>query len=385
MASLRKRVGSNYWVCCFTLPDGQRIQRSTKLEDRSKAMTVCLKWEDASKKARQGNLVEAQARKIVSDISESAGLGAIEFVTTQDFLNKWIKSKEVTKATGTAKRYQHTVKTFLAFLGKRATASLSLVRPEEIEAFRDQQIQEGKSPATANMVVKTLRIPFNLARRQGLITTNPAEAVEMLPAESGIRDTFNREQIKAMLKVADNEWKGMILLGAFHGLRIGDAASLTWANIDMERHSLRFYPQKTAKGAKRIEEEYPLHPDVLEYLESLPVGSNKPKEPLFPLLLKKKVGGKTGLSLTFREIMRKAGIVAEGEGEKRKQGKGRRFLELGYHSLRHTAISEQANIGISKEVRMKLSGHKSNVHERYTHHQLETLRKEIEKVPSLLD
>jgi integrase len=66
------------------------------------------------------------------------------------------------------------------------------------------------------------------------------------------------------------------------------------------------------------------------------------------------------------------------------QGKGRRFLSLSFHSLRHTAISEQANLGISKEVRMKLSGHKSDVHDHYTHHAIDALRKEIEKVPSFL-
>jgi integrase len=67
---------------------------------------------------------------------------------------------------------------------------------------------------------------------------------------------------------------------------------------------------------------------------------------------------------------------------KKKAGKGRRFMELSFHSLRHTAISEQANRGISREVRMKLSGHKSAVHDRYTHHELETLRREVEKVPA---
>ena len=57
---------------------------------------------------------------------------------------------------------------------------------------------------------------------------------------------------------------------------------------------------------------------------------------------------------------------------------------MGYHSFRHTAISEQANKGVAKEIRMKLSGHKSAVHERYTHHELEALRKQIEKVPSFV-
>jgi hypothetical protein len=59
--------------------------------------------------------------------------------------------------------------------------------------------------------------------------------------------------------------------------------------------------------------------------------------------------------------MAEAGFYSEEESEAKAKGKGRRFFSLGFLSLRHTAISEQANRGISKEVRMKLSGHKSNV------------------------
>jgi integrase len=94
--------------------------------------------------------------------------------------------------------------------------------------------------------------------------------------------------------------------------------------------------------------------------------------------------GRIGLSQTFRGLMHKAGIFAEGESTERKKGKGRRVFELSFHSLRHTAISELANHGVAKEIRMKLSGHKSNVHERYTHHELEALRTQIERVPSFL-
>ena len=384
MASLRKRPGSKLWVCCYTRPDGTRAQRSTGKAKRDEAMGICLEWESSSDQARQGNFTEAQARKVVNDIAQRSGMGPVEFATTEKFLLEWITSKEVTKAKGTTARYRYIVQEFIKSLGDRAKSNLGNIRPSDIAAFRDQQVKDGKSNGTANMAVKTLRIPFNLARRQGMIISNPADAVDLMAAERQSRTTFSRDQIANLLEQADTEWRGMILLGVCHGLRLGDAVRLTWENINTERQSIILHPQKTRRSGNGRPEEYPLHPDVAEYITKLPIKSDNAKAPLFPALSKRKLNGRLGLSAAFRSLMHKAGIVTEGEGLERKEGKGRRFFELGYHSFRHTAISEQANQGVAKEVRMKLSGHKSNVHERYTHHELEALRKQIEKVPSFI-
>ena len=94
------------------------------------------------------------------------------------------------KAKGTSQRYRNTVETFLECLGKSADSHLASVTPQQIQSFRDLQLKEGKSRGTANMVVKTLRVPFNAARRQGIVTTNPAEAIDLLPTDSSERETF---------------------------------------------------------------------------------------------------------------------------------------------------------------------------------------------------
>ncbi len=366
------------------MPDGKRVQRSTGQSDRAKAAEVCLAWARASRMAVEGSFTADTARRILAQIGEIIGVEAAHTVKAGDFLRDWSQSKEVTKAPATAKRYGKIIADFLAFIGEaRAGKSLAGITAADVTRFRDKQIEDGLTPASANLTVKVLRTPFNAARRQGIILTNPAEAVEMLPAEAGERQTFTREQIAAILGAADGEWRGMILLGACQGLRLGDAARLTWANVDTARQSLILTPQKTSRGARRRAEEYPMHPDVAAYVESLPAGDD-PKAPLFPRLCGREVGGAHGLSREFRKLMHAAGIYAEGEGAKKKGGRGRRFMELSFHSLRHTAISEQANQGIAREVRMKLSGHKSAVHDRYTHHELDTLRREVEKVPSFL-
>jgi len=52
--------------------------------------------------------------------------------------------------------------------------------------------------------------------------------------------------------------------------------------------------------------------------------------------------------------------------------------------LRHTLISNLANLGVAAEVREKIAGHSdARTHQKYSHHEIETLRQAVEKLPSL--
>jgi integrase len=399
-----------YWIAVFTDENGTQRHRSTKTTKRAEALVIAERFQRAadkhkrqklrngevglknrdlvleslivaSQKAVEGSFTEHEAKKTLNTLLEACGQSVMNSVSTKTFFADWIDSKTVSKAVGTAKRYRHTIDTFISHLGSKAGDSISAVTARDIETFRDLQLKEGKSPMTANLAVKTLRIPFNLARRQGMILTNPAEAIELLSAQSATRETFTLDQIAQLLTKADIEWKGMILLGACAGLRIGDASKLTWKNIDLERQAIRLFPAKTSRGSKKPL-EIVLLPDLEKYLLDLPVKGDAPESPLFPKLYRKPVSGVAGLSLSFRKLMSVAGIESDVITERKKGTKGRRFFALGFHSLRHTFISFMANTGVSEELRMKLAGHTSDVHQRYTHHDLATFRKALSKFPT---
>ena len=385
MASLHRdpRGKSPFWYCAYTDSNGKRCYKSTKESKRKRAEAVAAGWQRAIDLARRGTLTQVQVTKVVGEIYEAVNQEPLNTSATISYFQDWIKSKKLTAAPSTARRYGDIIKDFLKHLGTKGQRSLAGLTPRDIAAFRDEEVSAGKSNKTANMAVKTLRIALNVARKQGVILSNPADAVDLLPENSGSRETFSREQITALLAKADSEWRGMILLGACHGLRLMDAAKLTWANVNMAQQTLCFYPQKDRKKAGRKPLEIPMHPDLLDYLSNLTIHSNKPDAPIFPTLSRKKGMGDNGLSTTFTKLMAEAGIHREA-GDEKVTGAGRRFFALSFHSFRHTAISEQANAGVDKELRMKLSGHKSNVHERYTHHELDTLRRQVDRVPSFL-
>jgi integrase len=413
MASIHKdpRGKSPFWYCAYYLPNGTRVFKSTKQQDRAKAMSFCLAVERASKKAhngllneaqtkesisdlveqvtedastqkaiKTGKLVELQANKLFSEILELATGEALTIRSLREFCSDWLKSKTSTKASGTAARYQGVVSNFLKFVGERkAKANIASVAARDIQNFRDQEVREGKSQTTANLALKILRSVFNSARRQGLITSNPAEAVETFAAEKESRDVFTNEQIRTLVKVAVGEWRTMILLGYYTGARLSDCANMAWSNINLKDSVLRYSPQKTSRGNTRKQQlEIPIMPELADHLLLLPTSDN-PAEKLCPTLSKKATGGNHGLSTSFQRIVEKAKIAIDVGAEK--SGKGRQFKRLGFHSLRHSFVSELANADVAAEIRQKISGHNSEeIHARYTHLELETKRRAMTKM-----
>ena len=62
----------------------------------------------------------------------------------------------------------------------------------------------------------------------------------------------------------------------------------------------------------------------------------------------------------------------------------RKFSTLSFHSLRHSFTSALANAGVAPDLRMKLTGHlTADVHARYSHHDLETLKAAVAVLPGL--
>ena len=114
---------------------------------------------------------------------------------------------------------------------------MSCITAIDIDRFLHAEKRGGRSNTTSNFSVRLLRGVFTTARRKGVIMTNPAEAVDLFPEhEADQRVPFTQEQVRALLSVASPEWYGLILFGYQAGLRLSDAAHLTWDNVAAFTH-----------------------------------------------------------------------------------------------------------------------------------------------------
>jgi integrase len=375
MASVHQRPKSPYWHASYLGPDGRWILRSTKQENRQSALAVAMEFERAAKLARRGDLTEAQAREVLKDIMKRADIGeTLQSVSIKSHYEGWLESKRQRKSKATGERYGVAVGAFLKTLGNRASKPLASLTAADVERFVDSRMKENLSPATVILDVKIISGALNAARRQGLIPTNPAEAVELPEAEGVERGTFTPAEVKLLVDTAEGEWKLLILLAYFTGARLSDCCRMQWEGVDLAGETLTYTQAKT--GAKVI---VPLHPDLMARLNKL-AGTDKPEIFILPQLASQRTSGRRGLSEAFKKIMRKAGLDLQTV-----KGAGKRMISRRtFHALRHSFTSTLANQNVASELRMKLTGHKTErEHQKYTHHELNNLRAAVNKIPSL--
>ena len=177
MASLRQLPNTPYWIACFTLPDGTRTQRSTRVpvdgvrkndlkplqdalerilgakvtitedanadgalgarEAKRLAQRIATQFEDAAREARAGRLTELQARKVIADIFSLANNDALQSSTIKDYCEAWLSRKELESNERTHQRYGTAIAHFLEHAGNKVSRDIAHLTVKEITALRD--------------------------------------------------------------------------------------------------------------------------------------------------------------------------------------------------------------------------------------------------------
>lgn len=145
----------------------------------------------------------------------------------------------------------------------------------EIEQATTAQLQAWidaapAQPKTRNTYRAAIVAYFDWLISTGLRTDNPARGIDRVRERPGIPRALAADVVHAIVAVASagprRDHDALIHLLAFAGLRIGEAASLQWA--DVEGNWLRV----TGKGAKV--RSLPVHPDLATSLRAWQASSS---------------------------------------------------------------------------------------------------------------
>ena len=105
----------------------------------------------------------------------------------------------------------------------------------------------------------------------------------MLPEDSGsAKQSFDLDQVKALVRSADGDWKGAIMVALYTGARLSDLVNMRWESIDLQNKWITFRASKTRQRSK-VPIKIPMHEALYDFLLELPA-SDSGKSLLFPSL-----------------------------------------------------------------------------------------------------
>ncbi len=400
MSSIHRQTGKPNWFCAFYDPEGFRRFRSTGTENQRIARTICVNIERGAILARQGKLSNEKALKLIretcSAIEETHGKlasnrahdvltasmeefvkaagGELTTYSIRSWLDAWLAGR-TNASKATVIEYRRVIGLFHAYLGARADRPITTLQHKQVEDFK-KHLASRVSPSTVNKAVKVLKASFNNAVAKRQLEFNPAEHVESMDVETTGRRPFTDAEIKSLLVVADEQWRTMILLAFYTGMRLRDCANLTWRNVQLHTGTINVVTEKTNR-----QQDLPIAEPLARQLQKL-AGDN-PDAALCPNLAGKNA---SWLSAQFYIVMVNAGIAKGRNHQSAGRGRDARrdSSPVSFHSLRYNTTSALKSAGVNDSVTMDIVGHETAaVSRNYTKIDDAAKRAAISKLPDI--
>jgi integrase len=376
---LFKRDGKYYLEY---MVNGKRIKRSLKTGNQRKANRLRDKIMKPLEVAAEEEALRAVVQKLEATTEAKQALDeqTTPPLTVADAWDAYSRSTNRPDAgPATLKQYAYQFSEFAEWLGKHHAEAKRLrdvSRDIAIEFSEHLQSKE-LSANTFNKYIRLLDLVFRTLREKARLDRSPWEDIARKRATSEGRRELTTDELRAVCQAATGEMRTLFALGIYTGLRLGDCATLRWAEVDLIRRIIRRVPSKTARrNPKPV--VVPIHPTLLAILkESHPRGKD---EYLLPGMAKKYMTQPYALAVQLQDHFDACGIrttkPGTGPDSCKKDDEGtpipgtakRAVVEVGFHSLRHTFVSMCREANAPLAVVEAIVGHSNPAMTRhYTH------------------
>ncbi len=324
-------------VSSYDTASGKRWEVRYRTPER----TTTRKRGFTSKRQAQDFAATVEVEKMTgSYVAPSAGR-----VLFGDVAEKWMASK-VNLSASTASRYRSALDVHI--LPAFKTTPLADVTRERLRRWV-ASMAETSSAATVRKNVGVVSQILDQAVEDSRIVSNPAAGLDLPRIEHEERRYLTPHQVDLLAKAADGH-AVLVYTLAYCGLRFGEAAALTVADVNLDRGRLRIHRSATVVDSKVVVSstksnkgrDVPL-PRFLAEMLAKHTESMNPEQLVFP--------DSRGGHLRANNVRRrwwndavKASGVPEG---------------LTPHELRHTAASLAISAGASIKAVQRMLGHSS--------------------------
>ena len=232
--------------------------------------------------------------------------------------------------------------------------------------------------STYNNRVCILREIFRLLADKAGLEEDPWEGVKLRPEDSHSRRELSMDELRRLLGAAKKEWRLLILVGLYTGLRLGDCCRLDWGSVNLFAGVIQLIPSKTKRHARGKPVTIPIHPALREALEMTPTDARSGY--IMPQIAELYLSMRWRVSQELARIFKAANITMS----IRVEGRKNRAPEATFHSLRHTFVSFAANAGVPLHIVQSIVGHESTTMTRhYYHENIDALKSAVNAIPAL--
>ena len=271
----------------------------------------------------------------------------------------------------TAANYKSYYTKFRSWMAKKHPAArlLSEVMPEDASAFMDA-VQASGASGTFNKYLQFFNLFFKVLNDAGKIKCgNPFCDIDRMENRYHSKKPLSVEQIAKLIDSATGEMRLLIALGYFTGLRFGDCCTLLWQEVDLLRGVIERVPRKTEHTVKDIQQAT-VKVGIPEFLFRM-LSDISPKERkgyILPGFAEEYLSGKDSkASRRLLEHFESCGIrtIKAGTGTPEVRNDAGKIVkravrgvtEYGFHSLRYSYISHNAEAGTPAAVIQRNAGH----------------------------
>jgi integrase len=276
MASMVRDPGGRKRIL-FVDADGNRRAIFLGKMTKQRAMAVKIKVEALAGAKLTRGTVEDEVSRWVADLpnamhSKLARVGLVEpraavrSVTLGELIDLYCESRAGSVKSNTALVWEQAKQTLLAYFG--ADKPIREIHEGDAELWAAWMVKQGWAEATRRKRSQNAKQFYRFAIRQRLAASNPFADLKSSAVGNDKRLYFVtlEDFAKVMDEATDGEWRLILALARFGGLRVSEIFGLKWTDIDWAKGTILIRSSKTEKydtGTRLL----PIFGELLPYLQ----------------------------------------------------------------------------------------------------------------------
>jgi len=317
---------------------------------------------------------KARALALLNErVAEANGPAAVLLgnATVQQFVETKFKPEHIDRKKASGRdHYEWALGHILPALGDFRLAQVS---QGILQGFIDAKVEAGLAPQSVKHLRNALSAIWKHALRTGCYRGMPPTQWLSTPSVPSVttRTALTAVQARALLAQMREPYRTLALVVMSCGLRIGEALALDWEHVDLDRRVIRIRRNWTHGEFGTLKTRLSVRDLPLSEESALALEAAESRHVQYPgawLVFRNRYGQPLDAhNIAARELKpacKAAGIPA-----------------IGWHVMRHTAITLIQQAGATGVEAQRFAGHASDaMRERYTHAEVDRLRASVDAV-----